>query len=133
MQYAYDAYNQCKLTESTQVKKGDINGHGTYVCSVISATANNNWGTAGTSYNAQLLPIKIADNTKAANAPIASMVRAYEYLFTLLDEHKIDNLVAINISYGTTYDSPNLKAAIEKMRSEYGIITVAAAGNDGDP
>lgn len=34
-------------------------GHGTHVCGIVAATANNGLGVAGASYNAKVLPIGV--------------------------------------------------------------------------
>lgn len=130
---AYDIYNNCKLVNDPKVPNGDIAGHGTEVCSVISAVANNKYGIAGISYNAKILPIKVADNTEDGDASFYNLEKAYQYLFKLIDSGKLKNLAAINISYGGTSNYSKLQAAINKMHNEYNVVTVAAAGNDGEP
>lgn len=130
MELAYDAYHGCPLKDSP-VKNGDVSGHGTWVCSTIGAVANNKYGLAGASYNAKIIPIKIANDTPQGYGSLIAMRCAYEYLMENIDNGKIKNLAAINISYCGNYAYQPLQEAINKMYNDYGVITVASAGNSG--
>ena len=130
MELAYDAYHGCPLKDSP-VANGDASGHGTWVCSTIGAVANNKYGLAGASYNAKIIPIKIAGDTPEGYGSLIAMRCAYEYLMENIDNGKIKNLAAINISYCGSYAYQPLQDAINKMYKDYGVVTVASAGNNG--
>ena len=123
-EYAYDAYNETAL-------KGDTQGHGTHVAGCIAAEANNGLGTAGSSYNAKILPIGVFDDTGSV-CYTSTMVSAYEYLFDVIEEHPEINLHVINMSvggYGSTDATDRaLQQCIAKANG-MNIITVCAGGN----
>lgn len=123
--HMWDVYN-----ESSNMLDGD--GHGTHVCGIVGAVADNKIGIAGASYNANVLPIKIFDD-KGEDAYTSSIVEAYEYLGDLIESGQINDLRVINMSLGgygelTGYDEL-LEQTISYFRDEYGILTVAAGGN----
>ena len=114
-------------------KGGDCaaNGHGTHVSGIAAAVANNGVGLAGASYNAKLIPINVVGATGAAS--LNSVIRAYKYVFSLIDSGKA-NVRVVNLSLGSTQKSADrwdLEEVIIKAREEYGIVTVCAGGNDG--
>ena len=114
---------------------GDNAGHGTHVCGIVAATADNSVGIAGASYNARILPVKVFDNGAVnPGAETETLVKAYQYLLGLVDKGAIDDLHLVNMSLGgygdaTSSDDLMLKSCIEKARSDYNILTVVAGGN----
>lgn len=132
---AWDAYNQTPL-DTTLGKGGDVaaNGHGTHVAGIAAAVANNGKGLAGASFNCSLLPIN-AVNPASGSGSLRALIRAYEYIFELVDAGKA-NVRVVNLSMGAYYTSSGrtpldieLEAIIQKARDKYGIATVCAAGN----
>lgn len=131
---AYDSYDGCDL-DGADVE--DATGHGTLVSGVIGATANNGIGIAGVSYNANILPIKVYnDSGTVANS--ASVLAAYNKLFEYIDNGTCDTIRVVNTSIGQrpqegseTSLGPDtlVEQAIEQARNDYGIATVAAGGN----
>lgn len=136
-EHAWDAYHNVALSASPAVSAGDNNGHGTHVCGIVSAQANNALGIAGASYNAKVLPVKVfSDEASNALAPTAKIVQAYAYLESLIESGELSDLRVINMSlgaYGTS--DPAFEFAIKKMRTEHNVLTVCAGGNgvDGVP
>lgn len=136
--HAYDAYSNRPLSQSGY---GDYAGHGTHVCGIVSGQANNGVGIAGASYNANLLPVKVFDDStssQTASASTATMLKAYEYLGDLIDAGSVPNLRVINMSLGYYSNSIDaaFQAAIKSMRSDHGVLTVCAGGNgdaNGNP
>lgn len=108
-------------------------GHGTHVCGLVAAQAGNGKGIAGTSYNAQILPVKIFDdNTNLTDTK--SVYEGLKYCQKLIDEEKVTNLHVINMSMGAYRDSFSgvdllLKEQIERMTYEYNVLCVCAGGN----
>ena len=130
---AYDSFDGCAL-DGADVE--DATGHGSLVSGIIGATANNGTGIAGVSYNANILPIKVYnDSGTVANS--ASVCAAYNKLFEYIDNGTCDTIRVVNTSIGQrpqegyeTSLGPDtlVEQAIEQARNDYGIATVAAGG-----
>ena len=116
------------LTKDQNVE--DNVGHGTHVAGIIGAVANNSRGVAGTSYNARIIPIKVAADTE--NVYSAQLVSAYTYLMKQIAAGKIKDLHVINVSVGgyePEEEDKLLQNMIRKMREENDVVTVCAGGN----
>ena len=114
---------------------GDNHGHGTHVCGIVAASANNECGIAGASYNARVLPVKVFDNSSDPNCETSTLAKAYEYLFDLVNQGKVDGLHVINMSlggYGLDEEDRLFEELINKAANDYDIVTVAAGGNGDD-
>lgn len=132
--YAYDSYYDRALTASSAPNGGDPTGHGTHVCGLIAAEANNGVGIAGTSYNANVLPVKIFDNY-GDGATTATFLRGMEYCRQLIEDGKVNNLRVINMSVG--YYSDGTKSSVDYllenmigiMADYYDVLCVCSGGN----
>lgn len=132
--YAYDSYYDRPLTVSSAPNGGDPTGHGTHVCGLIAAEANNGRGIAGTSYNASLLPVKIFDNY-GGGATTATFLKGLEYCRQLMESGKVTNLRVINMSIG--YYSDGRKGSVDILLENkigiladyYNVLCVCAGGN----
>lgn len=131
---AYDAYYKRALTKSNTPSGGDPVGHGTHVSGLIAAQAGNGLGIAGTSYNANILPVKICDNS-GKGATTQSILNAIYYCQRLVSEGTLKNLRVINISLGyyATSDSYQvdyiLETYLEDLAYGFNILSVCAGGN----
>jgi subtilisin family serine protease len=125
----------------------DYLGHGTEVTSVLAATANNGTGIAGVSYNAQVLPINVFGTPEIdkssyvytdmegdyysydADCDSKTLITAYKYV---LNHASKLNIKVINLSLGGSiyYVDQALQSSINQAYNA-GILTIAAAGNDG--
>ena len=117
----------------------DSSSHGSHVSGIISARANNGVGTAGVSYNAGILAVRILDQNGAA--PIYDILRG---LKTVIDNKDKYNVKVVNMSFGV--DAPNIhsfsthmfgpvdRGIVEAVNILYdsGILSVCAAGNGAD-
>ena len=130
--YCYDFYND-KALEVTSSFNGDYYGHGTHVCGIAAATANNATGIAGASYNASVIAYKVFDDsTSSPSALTSTIVSAYDSLIELVEDEGVNIRVA-NMSlggYGSATGSSDkaLLSNIEEAR-ELGVLTVCAGGN----
>lgn len=133
---AWDSYHDTKL-EASGSFNGDYMGHGSHVCGIVGATANNGIGIAGASYNAKVLPVKVfTDDSTNPGAYTSDIVSAYEYLFNLVDNGTLTDLHVINMSLGsysggTSSDDKSMQAKIA-AGVERNILTVCAGGNGDD-
>lgn len=102
----------------------DEYGHGTKVAGVIGAKTNNGIGIAGIAYDAELVPIKVAD---AKTLYISDMISGFERAVDF-------GCQVINMSLGfTKKDISDIKSIGSRIQNaaDKGVIVVAAAGNDG--
>lgn len=133
---AYDVYYGKPLTADSTVYGGDAAGegnlgHGTHVCGLIGAQANNGIGIAGTSYNAEIIPIKIFDD-QGKNATTKSILNGLIYCQNLIDDNEVSNLRVINISAGAYFNDAVdlvLENQIETLADDYNVLCVCAGGN----
>ncbi|MDO4443536.1 MAG: S8 family serine peptidase [Slackia sp.] len=135
-EYAWDSYENAPLYADGQ---NAFNGfHGTAVAGAAAAVANNGFGMAGASFNAKIVPVKVCDDNAAKpKTTSASLIRAYEHLFTLAKSTDA-NVRVVNMSLGSYSKSmldkdetldKGLEEQIERAKNEYGIVTVCAGGN----
>lgn len=129
---AYDAIKREKLSN----RKADVCGHGTVVSGIASAVANNNEGIAGCALNAEILPIRIAD--EAGHVSVYDAGEGIGHLLDLGDKPDV-----VNMSFGASADdwwaavidithTALLQSRISTLTNNYGVVFVAAAGNDGE-
>ncbi len=98
----------------------DESGHGTHVSGTIAGT-NNDFGVTGIAYDAQIMPVKVLDNSgSGSTTSVANGIR-----------YAVDNGAdVINLSLGSSSSSSIIESAIEYASSQ-GVTVVMAAGNDG--
>jgi len=95
--------------------------HGTGVAGVVGAVGDNGIGTIGINWEAKILPVKVDD--AGGGLSVANISKGIRWA--------ADNgAQVINLSLGTTSDSPTLKSAIDYAYDK-GCILVAATGNAG--
>lgn len=98
----------------------DDNGHGTHVAGTIGARKNGE-GVVGVAPEVNLYAIKVLDSTGSG---------AYSDIAAGIDWAISQGLDIVNLSLGGTYDSPTLKAMVDRAYDS-GVLVVAAAGNSG--
>ena len=106
----------------------DTYGHGTVMASII---AGDGEGFVGVAPGAQILSVKVADNTGAVD--VSQVIAAIDWV--ILNARSNDmNVKVLNLSYRTdsmqAYEIDPLAAAVERAWQS-GIVVVASAGNDG--
>ncbi|WP_430790401.1 cell wall-binding repeat-containing protein [Virgibacillus flavescens] len=97
----------------------DLNGHGTFVSTILAASHNDE-GIAGISPETSILPVKVADY--AGNVSTYSEYDGIQYA---MDQ----GADIINMSFGGYYYSEMMENLIWEAH-EAGIVLVAAAGNE---
>ncbi|MDJ0704090.1 MAG: S8 family peptidase [Leptolyngbyaceae cyanobacterium MO_188.B28] len=96
-------------------------GHGTHVAGTIAQTTNNQYGVAGVAFEANLMPLKVLDETGAGTvSDIAEAIR-----FAADKDADV-----INLSLGGAGDSQVLAEAVEYAYRK-GVVLIGAAGNEG--
>ncbi len=109
-------------------------GHGTFVASIIGATANNGYGTVGVAYRARIMPVRVLDYEGKSDA--VTIARGIEYAV----RHDAD---VVNLSL-ELFDAPPLpptprsvmtsktvRNALRNARAA-GVVVVSATGNSFD-
>ena len=146
--YCWDFYNNEQLV-ATSSFNGDYYGHGTHVCGIAAAEANNATGIAGTSYNANIIAYKIFDDSSSdPSASTSTLIAAFEELVDLTEEEPDLNIRVANLSLGA-YETDSTSShggpgnwggpsdddeddALEDAVNEAydaGVLTVCAGGN----
>ena len=100
----------------------DDNGHGTFVSGIIAAEGNNGLGISGAAPGVTIVPVKILDCRGGGTAVEAAQ--------GILYAARIGARVA-NISFGADGDSLTLANAIREAYNRYGMVIIAATGNEG--
>ncbi|MCD8199429.1 MAG: S8 family serine peptidase [Coriobacteriaceae bacterium] len=128
--YAYDAVQNTRLTRDIDINsKGGV-GHGTHVAGIIAAAANNGRGTAGISYNAQVLPVNIFYwSGGEVYATTSTLCAGYRYLLDVAAQVPNLNLRIVNLSLGIQNCSDPAVLSVITDAYNAGIVTVAAGGN----
>ncbi|MEV6892802.1 S8 family serine peptidase [Kribbella sp. NPDC051137] len=107
---------------STRPNPVDDHGHGTMTLGIIAAAANNGIGVAGVGWNVKAMPVKVlASDGTGYDADIAEGI----------DWAVAHGAKVINMSLGGPDDNPILHDAVKRAYAK-GVVTVVAAGNDGD-
>ncbi len=97
----------------------DLHGHGTHVAGIIAA-ADNDTGVVGGAPQSTILAVRVLDSS--GNGFISAVARGVDW--AVANEAKV-----INLSLGSTSNSPVLEAAVNNAVAE-GVVVVAAAGNN---
>jgi thermitase len=98
----------------------DVNGHGSHVAGIAAAMTNNGVGVAGLGYNADILNVKVLDD---------SGMGLYSDLASGITWAADNGADVINMSLGGTTPSSTLESAVNYAWSK-GVVVVAAAGNN---
>ncbi len=112
----------------------DEYGHGTFVASIVGATANNAYGTVGVAYRSRIMPVRVLDfEGKSDAATIARGVlyaveRGADVINLSLELFDAPPLPATPRSVMT---SRSVRSALRVARSA-GVVVVSAAGNSFD-
>lgn len=129
---AYDAVKKTNQVHDMGVEQ--FAGHGTHVCGIVGAQANNGgvagaaWATPG---GTKVLPINVFGDNNVAYT--SSIVNALLYIDDLVTSGKVSGLHVVNMSLGSKgAENKLLHQAIQRLRG-HGILCVCAAGNDNSP
>lgn len=114
----YDFVNDHPISRNSD---SDDNGHGTGIASVAAAQGNNRLGMTGLAWNVEVMPIKALNQTGSGTTREVMLGIRYAI-------ERGANVILMSI--GSTTPSTLLEQAINEAWDR-GILTVAAAGNDG--
>ncbi len=101
----------------------DKHSHGTHVSGTIGATQNNGIGIAGVASNVKIMGIRTVPNS--GDETDVDVAEAFLYAAKM-------GAKVINCSFGKKHNEGGLlvQETIEYIGNEYGVLVVAAAGND---
>jgi len=102
-------------------------GHGTHVAGTIGGVGNNGLGVAGVNWSVSIMPLKFLGANGSGRTSDA--VRAINYATMQRTRYGV-NVRVLNCSWGGGGFDSALQDAIQAAGNA-GILTVAAAGNDG--
>lgn len=108
-------YNAIRLGRSAN----DDNGHGTHVAGTIGA-ANNTIGVVGVGPQIDLYAVKVLN--RSGSGYLSDIIEGLEWSIA-------NGIQVVNMSLGTTTNSPSMRDAVARVNTA-GIVQVAAAGND---
>lgn len=94
--------------------------HGTMVAGVIAASGNNNEGVAGVTWQAQIMALKVLNDS--GEGRLSNVIRAIDYATS-------NGADIINLSFVSFNYSEGMQEAIRRAHKA-GIMIVAAAGNE---
>ena len=98
--------------------------HGTSVAGTVAATANNATGVASVAWNANIMPIRI---TNESNGVASYSAMASGFIWAA--DHGAD---VANLSYGLSSNSSTINNAAQYLRSKGGLAIHAAGNNNTD-
>ncbi len=104
----------------------DDNGHGTHIAGTIAAVGNNGRGVSGVAWRAQIMALKALDAD--GGGWYSDAIECIDY--ALVMKTRGVNVRVINASWGAPDFDPMLEDAF-RTAGDLGVISVAAAGNDG--
>lgn len=99
----------------------DDNNHGTYVASVLAARRNGE-GIVGVAPDALLYAIKVLGSD--GRGYISDVIEGCQWAME-------EGIPVVNMSLGSNYESTAMREAMD-MAAIQGMITIAAAGNEGE-
>lgn len=100
----------------------DTSGHGTEICGLIAATANNGKGSAGIAYGVSIMPVRVS--TVAETIYSSNLIAGIRFAADA-------GAKVINMSLGS-YSSSDAEREAVNYALRKGCILVASAGNDGE-
>ncbi len=103
----------------------DHHGHGTHVSGIIGATGNNGIGVTGVNWKIKIMALKFMDGSGGA---LSDEIECIDYIIDM--KQRGENIKGVNGSFGSSQFSQAEYHAI-RLLQDYGIIFVAAAGNEG--
>ncbi len=98
----------------------DLNGHGTHVAGIIGAK-NNDFGTVGVAFNAELIAVKVLD--QLGDGSSATVIQGVDYVASQAKAGEVANL-----SLGGT--ASGLMDRSVSALAERGVLVAIAAGNE---
>jgi serine protease len=105
--------------------------HGTGVASVIVAARDDGVGVAGIAPGCRVMPLRALGAGGGAVSDVSDAILFAAGLHTTADGRSLDTpLRVVNLSFGLTTDSAELRDACQRA-ANLGVLLVAASGNNG--
>ncbi len=97
----------------------DYEGHGTHVAGIIGAKGNNNTGTTGVCWKANIMAVRVLDTTGSGFT--TNIIQGIDYAIN-------NGAKIINMSLGGGANDPAMSAAVTRAQNA-NVLVVVAAGN----
>jgi len=110
--------------------------HGTRTAGLLGAITNNNAGIAGTTWQGQILPLRVLGKCGGSDSDIAQAMLYAAGIAVTVNGASITNPTPakiINMSLGGTGTCPATYTDVISQVTAKGVLVVASAGNEGGP
>ena len=101
----------------------DMNGHGTHCAGTIAAVGNNGTGIAGVCWSAKIMAVRVLDSSGSGYT--SDIILGLNYAVA-------KGAKVVNFSLGGTGYDAAFSTAIDNARTTYGVLIIAAAGNENE-
>lgn len=122
-------FNHSNVIYNNSNSSEDLCGHGTHVAGTIAAL-NDSHGVKGVDDSLKLGIVQVFSGSNCAWTYSSDLIAAAEECKTLKTQHGADKMV-ISMSLGGSFKSRSEDRAFSQLAAE-GVLSVAAAGNDGN-
>lgn len=121
----FDVADNDNNANPPQTVSSSFFSHGTHVAGICGAETDNDLGNASIGFNSMIVPIKTKSNQNLTPGALNNPMQGVEYAIAV-------GVDVINMSWGS-YGSSTSHQMVFNLAFSQGIVSVAAAGNDGFP
>ncbi len=105
----------------------DFNGHGTHCTGIVAAKEGNYVGAVGVCPQCKIMPVRAGFSIISPQGSESGSLE-YDDILNAIDYAVANGADVLSMSFGSSYPSETMKAAVDNAYAQ-GVILVAAAGN----